>query len=144
MSCTASNREYRLRNKLPLQFIMGIATTAAIQQQLHHRTSVCLATKSFQSLPSVVLLNHLIEKLFMRDSVMRVGPRLMQLLLDGFLYHDLSLNSFLLRIHLIVMQHYISLPMATLCCSVSQISVCASPGLVLFNITNFAYILDSS
>ena len=102
---------------------MGIATTAALQQQLHHRTSVCLATKSFQSQASVVLLNHMIEKLFMESSVLKIGPRLMQLLLDAFLYHDLSLNSFLMRVHLLVMQHYINLPVATLCCSLKQLPV---------------------
>ncbi|XP_046460539.1 origin recognition complex subunit 3-like [Daphnia pulex] len=114
-------RENRVRNKLPIQFIMGIATTVALQQQLHHRTSVCLATKSFQSRPSVVLLNHLIEQLFMKSSVLKLGPRLMQLLLDGFLYHDLSLNSFMMRVHLIIMQHYITLPVSSLCCSVSEL-----------------------
>lgn len=114
-------REYRVRNKLPIQFIMGIATTVTLQQQLHHRTSVCLATKSFQSRPSIVLLNHLIEQLFMNSSVLKLGPRLMQLLLDGFLYHDLSLSSFLMRVHLIIMQHYITLPVSSLCCSMSEL-----------------------
>jgi origin recognition complex subunit 3 len=116
-------RENRVRNKLPIQFIMGIATTVALQQQLHHRTSVCIATKSFQSRPSVVLLNHLIEQLFMKSSILKLGPRLMQLLLDGFLYHDLSLNSFMMRVHLIIMQHYITLPVSSLCCSVSELKV---------------------
>lgn len=116
-------REYRVRNKLPIQFIMGIATTVTLQQQLHHRTSVCLATKSFQSRPSIVLLNHLIEQLFMNSSVLKLGPRLMQLLLDGFLYHDLSLSSFLMRVHLIIMQHYITLPVSSLCCSMSELIV---------------------
>ena len=102
---------------------MGIATTVALQQQLHHRTSVCLATKSFQSQPSVVLLNHLIEKLFMKSSVLKIGPRLMQLLLDGFLYHDLSLHSFMMRIHLIIMQHYITLPVSGLCCPAEEFKV---------------------
>ena len=116
-------REYRVRSKLPIQFIMGIATTAVLQQKLHHRTSVCLATKSFQSQASVVLLNHLIEKLFMMESMLKIGPRLMQLLLDGFLYHDLSLNSFMQRIQIIVMEHYITLPVSTLCCSTYDLSV---------------------
>ena len=103
---------------------MGIATTVALQQQLHHRTSVCLATRSFQSQPSVNLLNHLIENLLMKgDSFFKLGPRLMQLLLDGFLYHDLSLSSFMMRIHLIMMQHYITLPVSTLCCPLSELKV---------------------
>lgn len=103
---------------------MGLATTAVLQQQLHHRTSVCLATKSFQSQPSVVLLNHLIENLFMRETVLKIGPRLMQQLLDGFLYHDLSLSSFMQRIHLIIMQHYIVVPVSTLSCSTTEVKVC--------------------
>ena len=102
---------------------MGLATTTTLQQQFHHRTSVCLATKSFQSKPSVSLLNQLIEKLFMDESTLKIGPRLIQHLLDGFLYHDLSLNSFMHRIHLIVMQHFITLPVSILCCPISQIPV---------------------
>ena len=117
------NSEYRVRSKLPLVFIMGLATTTALQQQLHHRTSVCLATKSFQTKPSVGLLNQLIGKLFMDESVLKIGPRLIQVLLDGFLYHDLSLNSFLHRIHLIVMQHFITLPVSILCCPINKIPV---------------------
>jgi origin recognition complex subunit 3 len=127
-------REYRVRSKLPIQFIMGIATTVALQQQLHHRTSVCLATKSFQSQPSVVLLNHLIEQLFMKNSVLKLGPRLMQLLLDGFLYHDLSLSSFMMRVHLIIMQHYITLPVSSLCCSPSELKVILSFPILFFKI----------
>ena len=123
MICIFNGREYRVRCGLPLFFIMGLATTTALQQQLHHRTSVCLATKSFQTKPSVGLLNQLIGKLFMDESVLKIGPRLIQVLLDGFLYHDLSLNSFLHRIHLIVMQHFITLPVSILCCPISQIPV---------------------
>lgn len=59
----------------------------------------------------------------MEDSVVKIGPRLMQLLLDGFLYHDLSLSSFMMRIHLIFMQHFIILPVSTLCCSIRDLKV---------------------
>ena len=118
-----SYREYRSRNQLPILLIMGIATPMTLQQQLHHRTTVCLSTKSFQSPPSVTLLNDLIEKLFMQDSAFKIGPRLMQQLLDAFLYHDLSLNSFMHRIQLICMQHFITLPPSALCCSVSRVPV---------------------
>lgn len=56
-------REYRSREQLPVLLVLGIATPMTLQQQLHHRTSVCLATRSFQSPPSVQLLNALVEKL---------------------------------------------------------------------------------
>ena len=131
--------EYRVRCGLPLVFIMGLATTTALQQQLHHRTSVCLATKSFQTKPSVGLLNQLIGKLFMDESVLKIGPRLIQLLLDGFLYHDLSLNSFLHRIHLIIMQHFITLPVSILCCPIGQIPVII---LILFQSIPFFLLIN--
>jgi len=142
-------REYRVRCGLPLFFIMGLATTTALQQQLHHRTSVCLATKSFQTKPSVGLLNQLIGKLFMDESVLKIGPRLIQVLLDGFLYHDLSLNSFLHRIHLIVMQHFITLPVSILCCPISQIpgkiNLLSSADLDLFRqLPSFMKLIESN
>ena len=54
---------------------------------------------------------------------MQIGPRLVQQLLDGFLYHDLSLNSFLHRVQLVVLQHFISLPVSVLCCAVDLLAV---------------------
>lgn len=59
----------------------------------------------------------------MDESVLKLGAKLMQQLLDGFLYHDLSLSSFMHRFHLIVMQHYISTPVSFLCCHKDQVSV---------------------
>nr|XP_053649620.1 origin recognition complex subunit 3-like [Cherax quadricarinatus] len=103
---------------LPFVFVFGVATTpAAVHRSLSQNVSACIAMETFQAEPSTHFLNHVIEKVVMSDEVpFHIGGRPFKLLLDIFLYNDLSVKNFIKGLKLCMMQHFMNNSSAFLCC----------------------------
>ncbi|XP_071522018.1 origin recognition complex subunit 3 [Panulirus ornatus] len=103
---------------LPIIFVFGIATTpAAVHQSLSQDALACVAMETFQAQPSTHYLNHIIEKVLMSEKVpFHIGNRPFKLLLDNFLYNDLSIKNFIKGFKLCMIEHFMGNSSTFLCC----------------------------
>nr|XP_045593094.1 origin recognition complex subunit 3-like [Procambarus clarkii] len=110
------------RCSLPIVFVFGVSTTpAAVHRSLSQDASACVAMETFQAQPSTHYLNYVIEKVLMSEKVpFHVGGRPFKLLLDIFLYNDLSVKNFIKGLKLCMIQHFLGNSSAFLCCPASE------------------------
>ncbi|XP_066984127.1 origin recognition complex subunit 3 [Macrobrachium rosenbergii] len=107
----------QVRN-IPFVFIFGVATTsAALHRSLSQDASSCLAMETFQAQPSTHYLNEVIDNVLMSPKVpFHLGGRTFKLLLDVFLYHDLSVKNFSRALQVCMLEHFTSSAASILCC----------------------------
>ncbi|KAK7080424.1 Origin recognition complex subunit 3 [Halocaridina rubra] len=107
------------RDKLPFVFVFGVSTTsAAVHSSLSQDASACIAMETFQAQPSTYYLNDVINEVLMSSrGPFHLGGRTFKLLLDIFLYHDLSVKNFIRAIQVCMIEHFTSNPCSFLCCS---------------------------
>ncbi|KAG7175800.1 Origin recognition complex subunit 3-like, partial [Homarus americanus] len=110
------------RCNLPIVFVFGVATTSnAVHRSLSQDASACVAMETFQAQPSTHYLNHVIEKVLMTEKVpFHIGGRPFKLLLDIFLYSDLSVKNFVKGLKLCMMEHFLGNSSTFLCCSAPE------------------------
>ncbi|ROT85018.1 putative origin recognition complex subunit 3-like [Penaeus vannamei] len=109
-------------SELPFVFVFGVATTpAAVHRSLSQDASACIAIETFQAQPSTHYLNQVIEQVLMSEKLpFHIGGRTFKLLLDIFLYHDLSVKNFIKALQLCMIEHFMANPATFLCCTASS------------------------
>ncbi|CAL4245587.1 unnamed protein product [Meganyctiphanes norvegica] len=107
---------------LPFVFVFGVATSpAAVHACLSQDASARVAMETFQAQPSTSYLTHIIDKILMTDQIpFHIGGRTFKLLLDIFLYHDLSVKNFIKGLRFSMIEHFTSHTSAFLCCEKSE------------------------
>uniref|UniRef100_A0A8C8BC27 Origin recognition complex subunit 3 n=1 Tax=Otus sunia TaxID=257818 RepID=A0A8C8BC27_9STRI len=104
--------------ELPLVLIFGIATSPMIiHSLLPHSVSSLLCIELFQSLSCKDHLSTIIDKLLLRASFpFKLGEKVLQVLINIFLYHDFSVQNFVKGFQLCIVEHFCSQPVSVLCC----------------------------
>ncbi|NXD81315.1 ORC3 protein, partial [Halcyon senegalensis] len=104
--------------ELPLVLIFGIATSPMIiHSLLPHSVSSLLCIELFQSLSCKEHLSTLIEKLLLTGKFpFKLGEKVLQVLINMFLYHDFSVHNFIKGYQLSIVEHFYSQPLSVLCC----------------------------
>lgn len=110
------------QKELPFVFVFGVATSpAAVHACLSQDASARVAMETFQAQPSTSYLTHIIEKVLMTDMIpFHIGGRTFKLLLDIFLYHDLSVKNFIKGFRFSMLEHFSGHTSAFLCCEKSE------------------------
>ncbi|XP_074718131.1 origin recognition complex subunit 3 isoform X2 [Strix uralensis] len=105
-------------HELPLVLIFGIATSPMIiHSLLPHSISSLLCIELFQSLSCKDHLSTIIDKLLLRASFpFKLGEKVLQVLINIFLYHDFSVQNFVKGFQLCIVEHFCSQPVSVLCC----------------------------
>ncbi|XP_026700259.1 origin recognition complex subunit 3 isoform X1 [Athene cunicularia] len=105
-------------HELPLVLIFGIATSPMIiHSLLPHFVSSLLCIELFQSLSCKDHLSTIIDKLLLRASFpFKLGEKVLQVLINIFLYHDFSVQNFIKGFQLCIVEHFCSQPVSVLCC----------------------------
>ncbi|XP_063599512.1 origin recognition complex subunit 3-like [Penaeus indicus] len=109
-------------SELPFVFVFGVATTpAAVHRSLSQDASACIAIETFQAQPSTHYLSQVIEQVLMSEKLpFHIGGKTFKLLLDIFLYHDLSVKNFIKALQLCMIEHFMANPATFLCCIASS------------------------
>ncbi|XP_035744510.1 origin recognition complex subunit 3 isoform X1 [Egretta garzetta] len=109
-------------HELPLVLIFGIATSPMIiHSLLPHSVSSLLCIELFQSLSSKEHLCTIIDKLILTAQFpFKLGEKVLQVLINIFLYHDFSVQNFIKGFQLCVMEHFYSQPLSVLCCQLVE------------------------
>ncbi|XP_075564338.1 origin recognition complex subunit 3 isoform X2 [Pelecanus crispus] len=104
--------------ELPLVLIFGIATSPMIiHSLLPHSVSSLLCIELFQSLSCKEHLSTIIDKLLLTTQFpFKLGEKVLQVLINIFLYHDFSVQNFIKGFQLSVVEHFYSQPLSVLCC----------------------------
>ncbi|KAB7497428.1 Origin recognition complex subunit 3 [Armadillidium nasatum] len=81
------------QNSIPFVFVFGVSTTPSyIHRHLSQEASSFITMETFQAQPSSSLLSDVIDKLLLSPSIpLHVGGKVFKLLMDIFLFHDLTL-----------------------------------------------------
>ncbi|NXU88647.1 ORC3 protein, partial [Xiphorhynchus elegans] len=105
-------------HELPLVLIFGIATSPMIiHRLLPHSVSSLLCIELFQSLSCKEHLSTVIDKLLLSDQFpFKLGEKVLQVLINLFLYHDFSVQNFIKGFQLCILEHFFSQPLSVLCC----------------------------
>uniref|UniRef100_A0A8C3Y6S1 Origin recognition complex subunit 3 n=1 Tax=Catharus ustulatus TaxID=91951 RepID=A0A8C3Y6S1_CATUS len=105
-------------HELPLVLIFGIATSPMIiHRLLPHSVSSLLCIELFQSLSCKEHLSTIIDKLLLTSQFpFKVGEKVLQVLINIFLYHDFSVQNFIKGFQLCIVEHFYSQPLSVLCC----------------------------
>ncbi|XP_069707356.1 origin recognition complex subunit 3 isoform X1 [Phaenicophaeus curvirostris] len=105
-------------HELPLVLIFGIATSPMIiHSLLPHSVSSLLCIELFQSLSCKEHLSTVIDKLLLTAHFpFKLGEKVMQVLINVFLYHDFSVQNFMKGFQLCILEHFYSEPLSVLCC----------------------------
>uniref|UniRef100_A0A2C9JVY9 Origin recognition complex subunit 3 n=1 Tax=Biomphalaria glabrata TaxID=6526 RepID=A0A2C9JVY9_BIOGL len=113
---------------LPVVLVLGIATAiTAIHQILSSSTSSLMCMEKFHAPPASQYLTHLLDKLIMTPSIpFKLGPKVLNFLLDNFLYHDFSIVNFIQGFKLCMLEHFLRNPLSELCCPVEDADAIAS------------------
>lgn len=84
-------------NILPFVFIFGIATSlSVIHKMLPYHVSSKVNIQYFNSQSSTSYLNNILENiLFTDECAFHIGGKVFNLLLDVFLFYDLSVTGFI-------------------------------------------------
>ncbi|XP_065486820.1 origin recognition complex subunit 3 isoform X2 [Caloenas nicobarica] len=104
--------------ELPLVLIFGIATSPMIiHSLLPHSVSSLLCIELFQSLSCKEHLSTIIDKLLLTAQFpFKLGEKVLQVLINIFLYHDFSVQNFIKGFQLCIVEHFYSQPLSVLCC----------------------------
>ncbi|KAF4794695.1 Origin recognition complex subunit 3 [Turdus rufiventris] len=110
-------------HELPLVLIFGIATSPMIiHRLLPHSVSSLLCIELFQSLSCKEHLSTIIDKLLLTSRFpFKVGEKVLQVLINIFLYHDFSVQNFIKGFQLCIVEHFYSQPLSVLCCQLVDI-----------------------
>ncbi|NXM62656.1 ORC3 protein, partial [Illadopsis cleaveri] len=105
-------------HELPLVLIFGIATSPMIiHRLLPHSVSSLLCIELFQSLSCKEHLSTIIDKLLLPSQFpFKLGGKVLQVLINIFLYHDFSVQNFIKGFQLCIVEHFYSQPLSVLCC----------------------------
>ncbi|KAM9240453.1 origin recognition complex subunit 3 isoform 3-T3 [Leptosomus discolor] len=105
-------------HELPLVLIFGIATSPMIiHSLLPHSVSSLLCIELFQSLSCKDHLSTIIDKLLLTSQFpFKLGGKVLQVLINMFLYHDFSVQNFIKGLQLCVVEHFYVQPLSVLCC----------------------------
>uniref|UniRef100_A0A8C3JB96 Origin recognition complex subunit 3 n=1 Tax=Calidris pygmaea TaxID=425635 RepID=A0A8C3JB96_9CHAR len=109
-------------HELPLILIFGIATSPMIiHSLLPHSVSSLLCIELFQSLSSKEHLSTIIDKLLLTAQFpFKLGEKVLQVLINIFLYHDFSVQNFIKGFQLSVVEHFYTQPLSILCCQLVE------------------------
>ncbi|XP_009998817.1 PREDICTED: origin recognition complex subunit 3 isoform X2 [Chaetura pelagica] len=109
-------------HELPLVLIFGIATSPMIiHSLLPHSVSSLLCIELFQSLSCKEHLSTVIEKLLLTSQFpFKLGVKVLQVLINIFLYHDFSVQNFVKGFQLCIVEHFYSQPLSVLCCQLGD------------------------
>ncbi|XP_054255145.1 origin recognition complex subunit 3 isoform X1 [Indicator indicator] len=109
-------------HELPLVLIFGIATSPMmIHNLLPHAVSSLLCIELFQSLSCKEHLSSVIDKLLLTTQFpFKLGEKVLQVLINIFLYHDFSVQNFIKGYQLCIVEHFYSQPLSVLCCQLED------------------------
>ncbi|KAI0208243.1 Origin recognition complex subunit 3 [Lamellibrachia satsuma] len=104
-------------NELPIVLVFGIATCiSSVHTLLSNSASACLCMEKFQAPPSTEYLTEVINQIVMTSELpFKLGSKVFSLLLDLFLYHDLSVVNFLHNLQFALLDHFYTNPSSILC-----------------------------
>uniref|UniRef100_A0A8C9MIM5 Origin recognition complex subunit 3 n=1 Tax=Serinus canaria TaxID=9135 RepID=A0A8C9MIM5_SERCA len=110
-------------HELPLVLIFGIATSPMIiHRLLPHSVSSLLCIELFQSISCKEHLSTIIDKLLLTSQFpFKLGEKVLQVLINIFLYHDFSVQNFIKGFQLCIVEHFYSQPLSVLCCHLVDI-----------------------
>ncbi|XP_027599349.2 origin recognition complex subunit 3 isoform X2 [Pipra filicauda] len=110
-------------HELPLVLIFGIATSPMIiHRLLPHSVSSLLCIELFQSLSCKDHLSTIIDKLLLTAQFpFKLGEKVLQVLINIFLYHDFSVQNFIKGFQLCIVEHFYSQPLSVLCCQLADL-----------------------
>ncbi|XP_066468688.1 origin recognition complex subunit 3 isoform X2 [Tiliqua scincoides] len=105
-------------SEFPLVLIFGIATSPMIiHKLLPHSVSSLLCIELFQSLSCKEHLTKVIDKLLLTSQFpFKLSDKVLQVLINIFLYHDFSVQNFIKGFQLSLLEHFYSNPLSVLCC----------------------------
>ncbi|NWW91188.1 ORC3 protein, partial [Rhynochetos jubatus] len=108
--------------ELPLVLIFGIATSPMIiHSLLPHSVSSLLCIELFQTLSCKQHLSTIIDKLILTAQFpFKLGEKVLQVLINIFLYHDFSVQNFIKGFQLCIVEHFYSQPLSILCCQLED------------------------
>ncbi|XP_064364831.1 origin recognition complex subunit 3 isoform X2 [Dromaius novaehollandiae] len=109
-------------HELPLILIFGIATSPMIiHSLLPHSVSSLLCIELFQSLSCKEHLSTIIDKLLLTTQfAFKLSEKVLQVLINIFLYHDFSVQNFIKGFQLCIVEHFHSQPLSVLCCQLVE------------------------
>ncbi|XP_034621955.1 origin recognition complex subunit 3 isoform X2 [Trachemys scripta elegans] len=109
-------------HEFPLVLIFGIATSPMIiHRLLPHSVSSLLCIELFQSLSCKEHLATVIDKLLLTTQFpFKLSEKVLQVLINIFLYHDFSVQNFIKGFQLSVVEHFYSQPLSVLCCQLLE------------------------
>ncbi|XP_062428762.1 origin recognition complex subunit 3 isoform X2 [Rhea pennata] len=109
-------------HELPLILIFGIATSPMIiHSLLPHSVSSLLCIELFQSLSCKEHLSTVIDKLLLTTQfAFKLSEKVLQVLINIFLYHDFSVQNFIKGFQLCIVEHFYSQPLSVLCCQLVE------------------------
>ncbi|NWV01311.1 ORC3 protein, partial [Upupa epops] len=109
-------------HEFPLVLIFGIATSPMIiHSLLPHSVSSLLCIELFQSLSCTEHLSTIIDKVLLTAQFpFKLGEKVLQVLINIFLYHDFSVQNFIKGYQLCIMEHFYSQPLSILCCELVE------------------------
>ncbi|XP_077160919.1 origin recognition complex subunit 3 isoform X2 [Paroedura picta] len=112
----------RCIHEFPLVFIFGIATSPMIiHKLLPHSVSSLLCIELFQSLSCKDHLSTVIDKLLLTSQFpFKLSEKVLQVLINIFLYHDFSVQNFIKGFQLSLLEHFYSQPLSVLCCDLQE------------------------
>ncbi|KRT86643.1 hypothetical protein AMK59_237 [Oryctes borbonicus] len=104
-------------NILPFVLVFGIATSLSIlHKTLPYHVSSKVNIQYFNSQSSTVYLNNILENVFFTsDSPFHLGPKVFNLLMDVFLFYDLSVTGFIRKYKYAMLEHFSYGSAMTLC-----------------------------
>ncbi|XP_061479271.1 origin recognition complex subunit 3 isoform X2 [Rhineura floridana] len=109
-------------HEFPLVLVFGIATSPMIiHKLLPHSVSSLLCIELFQSLSCKEHLTKAIDKLLLTSQFpFKLSEKVLQVLINIFLYHDFSVQNFIKGFQLSLLEHFYSHPLSVLCCELQE------------------------
>lgn len=107
--------------QLPIVLLFGIATIPAVVHQLLPRSvSSYLCIEKFHAQPAITYLLEVIDRILITaEFSFKLGPNVFQYLYENFLFHDFSLQNFIVGLKFCVMDHFYGNPLSVLCSNVT-------------------------
>ncbi|XP_044277636.1 origin recognition complex subunit 3 [Varanus komodoensis] len=109
-------------HEFPLVLIFGMATSPMIiHKLLPCSVSSLLCIELFQSLSCKEHLTRVIDKLLLTSQFpFKLSEKVLQVLINLFLYHDFSVQNFIKGFQLSLLEHFYSHPLSVLCCELQE------------------------
>uniref|UniRef100_A0A8C3BXW6 Origin recognition complex subunit 3 n=1 Tax=Cairina moschata TaxID=8855 RepID=A0A8C3BXW6_CAIMO len=110
-------------HELPLVLVFGIATSPMIiHGLLPHSVSSLLCIELFQSLSCKEHLSTIIDKVLLTTQFpLKLSEKVLQVLINIFLYHDFSVQNFIKGFQLCIVEHFYTQPLSVLCCHQEEV-----------------------